>query len=63
MSNSCNIGHELIEIFDSPCNDAPDAKYVVRWCKICGAVVIDVDVDNRTSPGAFMKMKFPTSRH
>ena len=32
---------------------------VVRWCNRCGAVVIDIDYDNRTSPGAVMKMRFP----
>lgn len=34
---------------------------VVRWCPTCGAVVIDVDIDGRTNPGAIMKMKFPES--
>lgn len=32
---------------------------VVRWCPICGAIVVDVDYDNRTNPGEIMKMKDP----
>lgn len=36
---------------------------VIRWCEICGAIVIDTDVDNRCYPGAVMKMKFPKSAY
>lgn len=32
---------------------------VVRWCKKCGAVVVDTEVDGRTAPGRIMGMKFP----
>lgn len=32
---------------------------VVRWCVVCGAIVIDEDYDCRTNPGAVMKMKSP----
>jgi hypothetical protein len=32
---------------------------VVRWCSQCGAIVIDVDCDNRTAPGRIMKMRLP----
>ena len=32
---------------------------VVRWCQGCGAIVIDIDFDNRTNPGAVMPMRFP----
>jgi hypothetical protein len=31
----------------------------IRWCPECGAIVIDIDSDNRTFPGRIMKMKFP----
>lgn len=42
------------------CNaGGPDEEMVVRWCKICGGVVVDLDYDNRTKSGYFMKMKFP----
>ena len=32
---------------------------VIRWCKICGSIVIDVDVDNRIYPGKVMEMRTP----
>lgn len=32
---------------------------VVRWCVICGAVVVDVDIDGRVSPGHGTRMRFP----
>jgi hypothetical protein len=35
---------------------------VVRWCGICGAVVVDEDYDGRTSPGSVMPMRFPLRR-
>ena len=35
---------------------------VVRWCKDCGAVVVDMDFDGRTNAGQIMKMKLPTVR-
>ncbi len=31
----------------------------IRWCEVCGAVVGDIDVDNREQPGAVFKMKIP----
>lgn len=54
----CKKGNHPLEVIyingyeDEPCG-------VVRWCSVCGAVVIDVDYDNRTSPGEVMKMKDP----
>jgi hypothetical protein len=32
---------------------------VVRWCRNCGAVVVDVDYDGRFRPGEIMPMQFP----
>jgi hypothetical protein len=34
-------------------------QHVVRWCETCGSIVIDMDFDNRTNAGYFMKMKSP----
>jgi hypothetical protein len=48
--------HDLVEIY-SKGNDMEST--VVRWCTICGAIVIDVDYDGRTNPGAVMPMRFP----
>lgn len=36
---------------------------VVRWCRICGAVVVDLDMDNRTHPGYYLKMRFPDTAY
>ncbi len=30
---------------------------VVRWCPLCGAIVVDADVDGRVYPGKIMPMK------
>ncbi len=32
---------------------------VVRWCPICGTITVDMDVDNRTAPGAIIKARRP----
>ena len=54
----CNDGkHNLINIFTS--SISRDEFKVVRWCKDCGAIVIDVDVDGRTFAGNIMKMRLP----
>lgn len=31
----------------------------IRWCEVCGAVVGDIESDNRLQPGAVFKMKLP----
>lgn len=36
------------------------SEEVVRWCKYCGAVVVDEDYDGRTNPGQIKSMQFPT---
>lgn len=37
---------------------------VVRWCKDCGGLVVDIDVDGRTmEPGGVRKMEFPGVLH
>ncbi len=40
---------------------AMEEEHVVRWCRKCGAVVVDVDVDGRTHPGRVSPMRFPES--
>lgn len=49
--------HDLIEMFTA--YDSPVSEQTVRWCRTCGSIVIDVDFDGRTNPGAIMKMKHP----
>ena len=55
----CKAGkHNLKVIYRDGYEDHD--QNVVRWCEDCGAVVVDVDYDNRTNAGQIMKMKFPT---
>lgn len=57
FKDKCNVGnHDLIKIYETG-NDM--SSEVVRWCRICGAIVIDGDFDGRTNPGQVMKMKYP----
>ena len=50
--------HNLVEILDS--RHSWDESYqVARWCEDCGAIVVDLDYDNRTLPGKYMEMRFP----
>ena len=57
FKDNCNIGnHDLIKIYETETGMSSD---VVRWCRICGGIVMDVDYDDRTNPGQVMKMKFP----
>ena len=36
-----------------------DTDHVVRWCPLCGSVVIDVETDNRVQPWRVMKIRSP----
>jgi hypothetical protein len=54
---SCQSKCPLVEISRSSNGGFEDI--VTRWCPECGAVVVDADMDNRTQPGAFMRMRFP----
>jgi hypothetical protein len=55
MCNGTN--HNLVEIYRD--GYADDINTVVRWCKDCGAVVVDSDYDGRTMPGHNSPMRFP----
>ena len=58
--NDCKRGHHnLISIFSTSSRDIPDGEIVVRWCKICGAVVVDFDLDGRRYPGDIRKLQIP----
>jgi len=49
--------HELKSIYIRPF--PYDSTEVVRWCRICGSIVVDLDIDRRTFPGKVMKIKSP----
>lgn len=54
----CNPkNHDLIVI--ARFHQSYDEDYIVRWCKNCGCVVGDVDIDNRTYPGRWFTMITP----
>jgi hypothetical protein len=54
----CKSGiHDLIRIYGN--HNWDDTEDVVRWCRNCGAIVIDVDLDGRVMHGRILKMKFP----
>lgn len=57
--HKCNTGdHELVEIWRESSGYGGSA--VVRWCRICGCVVVDLDVDGRLmKPGNYMEMISP----
>jgi len=50
--------HNLIDILRRS-DSYGDHEDVVRWCDVCGAIVVDVDYDGRTNAGQVMKMRFP----
>ena len=60
----CKKGNHLLEVITTRIverNTPPDQRVyeTVRWCSVCGAVVIDQDYDGRTNAGMYMKMRVP----
>lgn len=51
---------ELIELYRVSISDLEEE--VVRWCAVCGAVVIDLESDGRVYPGRVAKMRFPLTK-
>jgi len=57
LISECEKGnHKLVEIYRSR-HAMGGADDVVRWCEVCGSIVVDIDFDNRTNPGQVMKLK------
>jgi valyl-tRNA synthetase len=48
--------HSFVKIYE---RGGDMESEVVRWCPICGSVVVDVDFDGRTNAGQVMKMRSP----
>ena len=56
--SECTKGnHDLIVIARS--NISTGTEKVVRWCRTCGAIVVDLDVDGNTNPGYYEKLRAP----
>lgn len=53
----CKHGDHKLNVIYGSQEDAGGVSTVVRWCSVCGAVVVDTDVDGRTRCGDVMKMK------
>jgi hypothetical protein len=54
---ACKGGEHTLKTILSVGNDM--SQKVVRWCAYCGAIVVDMDYDGRTNPGAVLPMQFP----
>lgn len=55
----CRIGrHALETILECPTGN-PDRYRVVRWCSVCGAIVVDLDAGGKTLPGKIEPLRKP----
>jgi hypothetical protein len=53
----CKKGyHDLIEVYRS---DEYDHDDVVRWCRICGSIVIDREFNEKLEPGGILEIMHP----
>ena len=59
LLKDCRAGKHPLRIIFTSGNDGFDVHSVVRWCSICGAVVVDSECDNRTCPGRVVPMRLP----
>jgi len=57
LLNCFNGDHNLIEIYRQVIDDSEEN--VIRWCNICGSVVVDGEYDGITHPGKILKMLSP----
>ncbi len=56
--SGCRAGRHQLKVIYIGHKDVVSEE-VVRWCEVCGSIVIDVDFDGRTNAGQVMKMKAP----
>lgn len=54
----CNGGNHNLKVVAVNSIDS-QTDQVIRWCRTCGSVVGDVDVDGRIYPGRVFKMLHP----
>ncbi len=55
----CEKGNHDLDAVSSVFLNLMDGEIVTRWCKNCGAVVVDKDVSGCTQRGVVMKIKSP----
>ena len=53
--------HALETIYTQNFGGPYDEKEVVKWCNVCGSIVIDNEYDGRVYPGGLMPVKGPAS--
>jgi hypothetical protein len=58
IEEECKKGKHSFQKISESGNDMEST--VVRWCEVCGSIVIDIDYDGRTKPGAVMGMLSPS---
>lgn len=58
MIEDCIKGEHKLEMITALAH-WDGSSSVVRWCSVCGSIVIDTQVDKRIFPGQIMPMKFP----
>lgn len=56
--NGCKKGLHPFKVISSSMVGFNEAK-VVRWCPECGAIVVDMDSDNRTYAGYYKTLQYP----
>lgn len=60
LLSTCKTGkHNLLAIYRCGDSESMFGEDVVRWCDVCGSVVVDNDFDGRTKPGGTMRMRSP----
>ena len=57
LLNCCEGNHPFEKVYAT--NNGYDEIIVVRWCPICGSVVVDIDKDGRTYAGNVRPFKSP----
>ena len=57
LESCLNGKHDLAKLLEA--DAGLDSSYVARWCRHCGAAVVDFDYDNRTNAGQVVSMHSP----
>lgn len=57
--NGKHKNNELEEVYSFHLGTVGNTDAVIKWCRVCGAIVIDRDYDGRISPGAIVPLQFP----
>jgi len=57
IENCLTGGHEFESIMELTHWDG--STQIVRWCSICGVIVVDQQIGVRNYPGKYVPMKYP----